>query len=225
MRIYLIRHGDPDYSTDSLTEAGKAEALSLSEYLASIKLDYLFTSPLGRARATASYTETRLAKEATVLDWTEEIKLPSPDGSDLDFMTWYQSPENFRNQSYKKNDAWNEILQNITKESDSLIESLGWKRSGHQYHFLSEKNIHKDVQIAIFSHGGFGLTWLAYLLNIPYHYIWSSFFLHASSITTILFDERPQNVGTPRVIGLAALPHLYKNGLTPTRTGIQSNYL
>ena len=37
MRIYLIRHGDPDYSTDSLTKDGQAEASALADYMASLR--------------------------------------------------------------------------------------------------------------------------------------------------------------------------------------------
>ena len=37
MRILLIRHGDPDYENDALTEAGRKEAEALSERMKSIK--------------------------------------------------------------------------------------------------------------------------------------------------------------------------------------------
>ena len=223
MKIYLIRHGDPDYSTDTLTQAGKAEAQSLAEYLSTVNIDLLFTSPLGRARATAAYSESVLKKQAEVLDWTEEVKLLAPDGSD--FMTWYGNPQHYKDLTYQNNKTWIKVIQNIEVESDTLFENLGWKRIAHQYHFLPQKNIKKELQIVLFSHGGFGLTWLAHLLNIPYHLMWTSFFLHTSSITTILFDERPTSIATPKVIALSALPHLYKHGLSPSTTGIQANYV
>ena len=52
MRLLIIRHGDPDYARDNLTEKGKREAKLLSEMLAKDKIDYLYCSPLGRAKAT-----------------------------------------------------------------------------------------------------------------------------------------------------------------------------
>lgn len=58
VRLYIIRHGDPDYDTNreqggSLTENGKSEATALSKYLASEGITHAYTSPLGRAKLTA----------------------------------------------------------------------------------------------------------------------------------------------------------------------------
>jgi|SaaInlStandDraft_1057018.scaffolds.fasta_scaffold42479_1 broad specificity phosphatase PhoE len=223
MKIHFVRHGDPDYTTDTLTESGRAEAKCLSEYLATIPVDLLYTSPIPRARETASYTESLLEKEAVVLDWAEEIKLEAPDGSD--FMAWYMSPEHYRDENYNKIEDWNKKRSVIEQSSDDWIESLGWKKNSHLYHFQPDKNISKDIQVVLFSHGGIGLTWIAHLLQIPYHVMWSSFFLHTSSMTTILFDERTTDKATPRIIGFSNLPHLHKDGLKPSRTGIKANYL
>ena len=55
----LIRHGDPDYSTDSLTPQGKLEAAALADYLCSLKIDRIYSSPLGRAKETASFAEAK----------------------------------------------------------------------------------------------------------------------------------------------------------------------
>ena len=71
MRLYLIRHADPDYET--LTAAGNQEASALARRLASHGLDYIYTSPLPRAQLTASYT-VNLVKVAPVTeDWLIEI--------------------------------------------------------------------------------------------------------------------------------------------------------
>ncbi|ETT58494.1 MULTISPECIES: histidine phosphatase family protein [Paenibacillus] len=48
MQIFLIRHGDPDYSIDNLTEFGHQEAAAaLGKRMASIGLVELYASPLG----------------------------------------------------------------------------------------------------------------------------------------------------------------------------------
>ena len=41
MRILIIRHGDPDYAHDTLTEKGHRETKLLAEKLAKEKIDYL----------------------------------------------------------------------------------------------------------------------------------------------------------------------------------------
>lgn len=56
MKILIIRHGDPDYSIDSLTEKGWREADMLAERIAPLKVKSYYVSPLGRARDTAFAT-------------------------------------------------------------------------------------------------------------------------------------------------------------------------
>ncbi|MDD6448847.1 MAG: phosphoglycerate mutase family protein, partial [Lachnospiraceae bacterium] len=54
MRIIFIRHGTPDYTTDSLTLVGKREADALALRTARwTNIDQIFISPLGRAQETA----------------------------------------------------------------------------------------------------------------------------------------------------------------------------
>ena len=56
MRILLIRHAEPDYINDSITEKGKREARLLSDRIARYNIRDFYVSPLGRARDTAEYT-------------------------------------------------------------------------------------------------------------------------------------------------------------------------
>ena len=56
MRLIIVRHGDPNYEIDSLTEKGWREAEYLSERLCREHIDAFYVSPLGRARDTASCT-------------------------------------------------------------------------------------------------------------------------------------------------------------------------
>lgn len=49
MKILIIRHGEPDYSIDSLTEKGWREAELLSRRLAPLGIRDFYVSPLGRA--------------------------------------------------------------------------------------------------------------------------------------------------------------------------------
>lgn len=56
MRILIIRHAEPDYNTDTLTEKGKREAALLAERLSCIPISSFYVSTLGRAKETASMT-------------------------------------------------------------------------------------------------------------------------------------------------------------------------
>ena len=55
MRIFIIRHGDPDYQTDSLTPRGRREAEALAAYIERLQLTHIYCSPLGRAPARRSW--------------------------------------------------------------------------------------------------------------------------------------------------------------------------
>lgn len=64
MKILLIRHGDPDYTIDSLTEKGWREAKLLSNRLEKLEIRDFYVSPLGRARATVQPTLEKLNRTA-----------------------------------------------------------------------------------------------------------------------------------------------------------------
>ena len=56
MKLLFIRHGDPDYEKDSLTEKGWHEAELLGQRMANTPVTAFYVSPLGRAKDTASKT-------------------------------------------------------------------------------------------------------------------------------------------------------------------------
>lgn len=74
MRIIFIRHGTPDYTTDSLTPVGKREADALALRTARwTNIDQIFLSPLGRAQETAQPTLQILKREASTKYWLREF--------------------------------------------------------------------------------------------------------------------------------------------------------
>lgn len=89
MRILIIRHGDPDYSIDSLTEKGWREANLLSPRLLKEHITSFYVSPLGRAQDTAKPTldlyekETGVRPKIETLEWLREF----PAHIDLDLTT------------------------------------------------------------------------------------------------------------------------------------------
>ena len=52
MKLVIVRHADPDYSIDSLTEKGWREAELLSDRIAKLDVKEFYCSPLGRAKDT-----------------------------------------------------------------------------------------------------------------------------------------------------------------------------
>lgn len=76
MRLVFIRHGDPDYVHDSLTEKGLREAECLAARVAAWNnIDGICVSPLGRARLTAEIGLSRLSSSQL----TEKFRKGHPD--------------------------------------------------------------------------------------------------------------------------------------------------
>lgn len=74
MRLIFIRHGDPDYKNDNLTEKGKREVELLTKRVCSWKnITQFYQSPLGRAKATAAPSLAALGREAVTCDWLREF--------------------------------------------------------------------------------------------------------------------------------------------------------
>ena len=66
MKLLIIRHGDPDYVHDSLTEKGEREAALLAERIAPMDIAGYYVSPLGRAQATAARPAWRAGRACCV---------------------------------------------------------------------------------------------------------------------------------------------------------------
>ena len=73
MRIVFVRHGEPDYTHDCLTETGRLQAEAAAERLEREGITEIYASPMGRARETASFTARRLGLPVTVLPFMHEI--------------------------------------------------------------------------------------------------------------------------------------------------------
>lgn len=101
MRLIFVRHAEPDYAHDSLTEKGFREAALLAERAAHWPVDAVYLSPLGRAQATAKPTLDKLNLSGETLPWLREfsVLLPHPDSGKpaipWDFMPtdWTRDPQ------------------------------------------------------------------------------------------------------------------------------------
>ena len=93
MRLYLIRHGDPDYARDDLTTHGKMQADALASHLPEHVLScgfggakagadgepfQVFCSPLGRAQATCAPFAERVGATVHTREWLQELKWRVP---------------------------------------------------------------------------------------------------------------------------------------------------
>ncbi|MFA7106765.1 MAG: histidine phosphatase family protein [Candidatus Izemoplasmatales bacterium] len=216
MKFIYIRHGEPLYDPDSLTELGKKQAEEVAEYLAIKGVDQIFSSTSNRAIQTALPTANRLNKDITHLDFANEkhvwnnLTLSTPTGKvwlfqskkiiDLFYtreitnlgMNWYEHPE-FSNLSFKS-----EIVK-LQNESNHFFKSLGYEYLGNGKYKVLKDNFDRVV---MFAHQGFGYAFLSLLLNIPYPYFCTRFELGHAEITLIDFKNE-EGYSYPKVVSLS----------------------
>ena len=83
MRIIFVRHGEPDYAHDCLTEMGRLQAVDAAERLRNEGIEEIFSSPQGRAAETAAATADLLKRPVQTLDYMRELHWGSIDGTPL----------------------------------------------------------------------------------------------------------------------------------------------
>ncbi len=233
MRLYIVRHADPDYAENTITLHGHAEASALARRLEWEKISRLYSSPVNRAIHTAEHTERRLGLRPVILPWAEELRgLWVPDESRGRIPAWDVAAERLLEPEHRRAHAddlgypdfadlsLGETIERIRLHSDRFLAGLGYRREGHRYRVESATT----ERVAVFCHGGFGMTWIAMLLQIPLPFAWAGFWLAPSSVTTVLFDQRSREFAVPRCLNVSDISHLYGSGCAPRPRGIVANF-
>lgn len=228
MRILFIRHADPDYINDALTERGEKEAAALAKKLKNEKIDKIYCSPCGRARKTCAYTELARREKAEVLDFLQEFISPIeyPKGV-LKYICWDLLPEDFvEEKEYYDRDEWfsaklfektsvGEKYEAVCSEFDELLKKHGYERDGHMYKATSPNR----ETIALFCHFGVTAALMAHLFSVSPMELWHNFVALPSSVTTVYSEERREGKVMWRAAGFGDLSHLYEENLEPSFSG------
>lgn len=241
MRILMIRHGDPDYEHDSLTETGKKEAALLAESAAGLNPGECFVSPLGRAKETASYTLKKLGIRAETADWLQEFPArldingsetlqraypdtKKKDGSYEPRIVWDMMPSYYLNHpEYMDREGWKtsevaehsdicSVYKYVTECFDDLLAGYGYVREG--MHYRAEKA--NTGTITFFCHFGVTCVLLSHLMNVSPFTLWHGLVLAPSSVTEIITEERQQGIAMFRSQRLGDIHHLLAGGAGPS---------
>ena len=224
MRILIIRHADPDYSIDSLTEKGWREAELLANKLSQEKIDYVYCSPLGRAKDTCLTTLKRMGKEGEMVikDWLREFSYPTvaPTGKachipwDMLPSEWEHDERAYGRQwqtAYGEESMYARYLE-VVAGLDELICQHGYKRQGNGY-VATKAN--RDT-IALFCHFGVECVLLSRLCNISPVLLWHHTVALPSSVSTLYTEEREAGRAIFRMSGFGDTGHLYAGGEAPS---------
>ena len=224
MLLYIVRHGDPIYETDSLTERGKLQAEAVGKRMFDAKIDKIFSSPYGRAKETADPACRLLGLEKQIEEWTHEIEderlTPFPDGK-MKSITLVQNTYYLENGNidlpYERSFECTGINQSNMKDAVKYIEEngkiflekLGYKEENGIYRILRPN----EEKVALFCHAAFSRAWLSVLLHIPLHIMWSSFQYTHTGVTVVEFQNNENGITAPRCLCYSDVSHLYADGL------------
>lgn len=228
MRIIFIRHGDPDYERDTVTERGRREAEALSRRVLKWDVDAFYCSPLGRARDTADVSLKKLGRTAEVCDWLREFDAPILDPKtgkrripwDLMPSYWTNKPELYDKDRWHESDVMKtgrvgEEYGRVCGGLDGILEGYGYIRRGGIY--TTEKGCKKTI--VFFCHLGVQFAMLSHLFGISAPAIWQNFFAAPTSVTELVSEERIKGEAVFRCKRLGDISHLYAEGIEPSDSG------
>ena len=203
MRIIFVRHGDPDYANDTLTEKGWREAALLAERVSGWDVTDFYVSPLGRAQDTASLSLKKMGRSAETMEWLREFHGPVKDplrgdnAHPWDFYPeyWTKIPamydkDGFLDTDVMKSGNVKEEYLRIGKCLDGLLEKYGYVREGGIYRTDRTQKTDRDATIVLFCHMGVTLFLCGHLLGISPVVLTSGFFLAPTSVTVLGSEER-----------------------------------
>ena len=244
MRLLFIRHGDPDYIHDTLTEKGRREARLLADRIGDFGIDDIYQSPLGRARDTAAYSLAALGRTAVTLDWLEEFPAKfdpnrAPAAARAFRTELRKDPLTGR---YEQRGVW-DILPAYAAVYPELFDRSAWRDTElvrasdtcarydtvtaafdgllRQYGYVREGDYYRVEKgssrvIAFFCHFGISAVLLSRLWNVSPFVTLQNLCMAPTSVTEIVTEEREQGTAAFRTLRTGDISHLTIAGEPPS---------
>ncbi len=222
MKLVFIRHAEPDYENDSLTEKGKREAQCLAQYLKEWKIDEIYVSPLGRARRTAEPTLKTRGQEATELEWLKEfdVRIHRPDKpEDVTSVSWDWMPSDWTAYpGFYDYDKWKDHpvmtaggagkeYDRVTGCFERFLKDHGYEKQGNL--FLAKRP--NNDTIVFFTHYAVSIVMISYLLHVSPMILWHGMVALPSSVSILATEERRQGIASFRMNAYGETTHLFVN--------------
>lgn len=234
MLLFYIRHGQPIYDPDCLTELGVKQAEALAERLKNSQIDAIYSSTSGRATQTAEATARALNMDIVPLDWAHEIHawdnmymnvngkkefaflLPQVRTSFVSEEVRALDKDWAKHGDYKDTN-FGDFEKTISSQVDDFLLGLGYEhlRDENRYRVVNDN----DKRIALFAHQGIGMSVLSQILDIPYPMFAAHFDMSHTGMTVIEFKSE-NGYCIPKMLQLSNDAHLYKEDLMTGYNGI-----
>ena len=221
MQLYLVRHGKPDYETDTLLPEGREQARQTAGRLSRYGISAIYSSPMGRAKETAQPLADMLGLPVQIEPWAYELGAETqtrwPDGEKKRLIRI--SSTHFLQPAYRKlNDE--EALEQVDGFTDSelprryrelsegldgLLARHGYERTKEGFYLPVRPNGDK---IALFCHCGMTRVLLSHMLHIPFQYVMTVFFGSHAGITLVEFNPDVTGPLVPDLRSYGDIGHL-----------------
>lgn len=218
MKLLFIRHGEPDYERDCLTENGLAQAQLLAKRLERDEdISAVYISPMGRAQETAAaYLKGKNLPTCTC-DWLHEFDAAVSDPEyDKPVPVWDIYPKNwteinncfdrnaFADVPFIKNSEVPSRFEAVKAGLDKVLAEHGLVRQNDVY----VKTDSCDKTLAFFCHFGASCVMIAYLLGISPIITLQGLSAEPTAIATLCTDDRFGDKVNFRLHGFGDIHHL-----------------
>lgn len=223
MELWIVRHADPDYVRDSITEKGVREAKLLSERLSKVDFNAVYCSPLGRAKKTASYTLEKTKQKPEICDWLQEFRGTVKKGL-LKTVCWDRMPSYWTEiDDYYSYDKWCDVKLmkngNVKKHYDEVCKGIDNLLAVHGYvhngRLFDVKSSNSD-KIILYCHFGVECVILSHIFHMSPMILWHNFAALPTSVTVLATEEREKGKAIFRCLQFGDISHLYAGGEEPS---------
>lgn len=159
MKLIFVRHAEPDYSIDGLTDKGKREARCLLERTKHWKVDQFYASPLGRAQQTAAPTLEYFGIPLTCcFPDIPEDRIQEPDSNRCIVYPWLRevhAPFDEAHRHEGKLVSWDFLPRDLNQHPE-MYEPNQWRESSLLHHcdFVNQADwIYKGIDGLLARHG------------------------------------------------------------------------
>lgn len=180
MRLIFIRHAEPDYKNNTLTEKGFREAAILADRVGRWKnVRKVFVSPLARAQLTAGPCLEKLGMTAVTCGWLKEFLYDVRDPATGRDILFWDLPASFFTEvpDFYHKDGWleaplirtNPAIAPAYREAcaglDGILAENGYRRENNLYRAEGTEGDEEDC-LVFFCHFGIGCILLSHLTGI-----------------------------------------------------------
>ncbi|MDO4619940.1 MAG: histidine phosphatase family protein [Lachnospiraceae bacterium] len=209
MRLIFIRHAEPDYEHNTLTEKGKYEAELLARRVAKWdNLEEIYVSPLPRAQMTAAPFLRDLGRTAETLPWLEEfiysVEDPLTDGATIKHVPWDFMPAFYKNKPefadreqwihawpYYTNPDLEPAYRTVTEGIDGILARHGYRRDGYLYRCDRELTDQDDDKNLVFvCHFGVTAFILSHVMGLAAPQMTMNFISMPTGVTVAIAEKR-----------------------------------